>query len=455
MSNFNDLNLAEPILKTIIEQGYEKATPVQMQTIPALIDGNDVLGVAQTGTGKTAAFSLPLLHRLSLVNVKAKSKKPRALILAPTRELAMQIGNSIKIYGKHLHLRTAIVFGGSPIRPQIQNLNKGVHILVATPGRLLDLKRQGHVELDNVEVFVLDEADRMLDMGFIDDIKLISAAMPKERQTVLFSATMPRSLKGLVDSLLNNPVRVEVEQAATTAKNIEQKVLFVQKDKKMTLLNELLAQEDKKRVLVFTRTKANADKVIKNLIQNDVRAAVIHGDKQQRVRERALKNFAFGKIRVLVATDVAARGIDVDNITHVINYELPNEPDSYVHRIGRTGRAGASGIAISFCDLEERNYLRSIERVIKQDIEVDESHEYHCEKTANAKGGSSKGRKFSRKSKNSSFRGKKKGNGGGRKWTSNSSGNNPSGTNSSKNKPVANKSRVFKCRKKRARDKAA
>lgn len=451
MTNFNDLNLAAPILKTIIDEGYEKATPVQMQAIPALIDGNDVLGVAQTGTGKTAAFSLPLLHRLSLVNIKAKSKKPRALILAPTRELAVQIGKSIKTYGANLHLRTAVVFGGSAIRPQIQNLNKGVHILVATPGRLLDLRRQGHVELDNIETFILDEADRMLDMGFIDDIKLISNAMPKERQTVLFSATMPKSLKGLIDSLLNNPVRIEVAKTATTSKNIEQQVLFVAKDKKMDLLDELLADETKKRVLLFTRTKMCADKVIKSLIQSNVRAAVIHGDKPQRVRERALKNFSEGKIRVLVATDVAARGIDVDNITHVINYELPNEPDSYVHRIGRTGRAGALGVAISFCDMADRNFLRSIERVIRQDVPVNENHEFHCEKTANAKGGSSKGgagkfRKFSRK---------KKSNGGGKKWATNSSGNKSFDNNSSKNKPSANKSRVFKGRKKRARDKAA
>ncbi len=444
MSNFADLNLVEPVLRAVLEQGYEKATPIQTQAIPALIEGRDLLGVAQTGTGKTAAFALPLLHNLSKVNVKAKSKKPRALILAPTRELAVQISNSIKTYGNHLHFRTGIVFGGTSIRPQIQNLTKGVHILVATPGRLLDLMRQGHVELDEIETFILDEADRMLDMGFIDDIKLVAKEMPKEHQTVMFSATMPKSLKGLIATLLNDPVRIEVSIAASTSKNIKQQVLFVQKNKKMDLLSDLLADEAKKRVLVFTRTKVNADKVIKFLIQNDIRAAVIHGDKIQKIRERALKNFSEGKIRVLVATDVAARGIDVDDITHVINFELPNEPDSYVHRIGRTGRAGASGVAISLCDLEERNYLRSIERVIKQDVPVNEDHEYHCEKTANAKGSGGKSSKFSRKPRR-----KKSGSGSfgsgnkGAKWSSNSSG-----------KPV-NKNRPFKGRKKRARDKAA
>ena len=423
MTDFADLNLAAPVLKAIEASGYKEATPIQAKAIPALIDQRDVLGVAQTGTGKTAAFSLPLLHRLAQVNIKAQALRPRALILAPTRELVMQINESIKTYGKFLHLRSAQVYGGTSIRPQIENLKKGIHILVATPGRLLDLMRQGHIEFDNIEVFVLDEADRMLDMGFIDDIKLLSKVMPKERQTVLFSATMPKSLKGLVDSLLTNPVRVEVAISAKTHAQIEQKVLFLAKEKKADTLLQLLQNEEKKRVLVFTRTKHCADKVIKFLLDNDIRAGVIHGDKIQKIRQRALKNFSEGKIRVLVATDVAARGIDVDNITHVINYELPNEADSYVHRIGRTGRAGASGIAISFCDFEEKAYLRSIEKNIRQSITIDEDHEFHCEKTANAKGGGENTRKFSRK-----FRGKKKsgfgGNGGngGNKGNKNFSG---------------------------------
>ncbi|CCQ74884.1 DEAD/DEAH box helicase [Magnetospira sp. QH-2] len=386
MTDFSSLALAQPILRAVADEGYVSATPIQSMAIPSLLEGHDLLGVAQTGTGKTAAFSLPLLNHLAKNHHKPQRNHPRALILAPTRELAGQIGESLRTYGAHLNLRSTVVFGGTSIRPQIQAMNNGVHALVATPGRLLDLMNQRHVKLDQVEVFILDEADRMLDMGFIRDVRKISALLPKKRQTVLFSATMPKTVQGLADSLLVHPVHVEVAPTATTAERVVQRVLFVPKDKKRALLSELLNDPDIKRVLVFTRTKHGADRVTKHLNREGVHADAIHGNKAQNARLRALKSFRSGQIRALVATDIAARGIDVDGVTHVINFDLPNEPESYVHRIGRTARAGADGVAISFCDHDERAYLRDIEKTIRKNVPVFEDHPFHTPEIASKPG---------------------------------------------------------------------
>ena len=377
MTEFAGLELAQPLLRAISDEGYTAPTPIQAKAIPPLLDGRDLLGVAQTGTGKTAAFALPLLHRLTQNGSKLQPIKPRALILAPTRELASQIGDSLRSYSRHMALRSTVVFGGVSIKPQIKALANGVHVLVATPGRLLDLMNQGKVRLDGVETYILDEADRMLDMGFIRDVKKITAAVPRRRQTALFSATMPKSVQGLADSLLIDSVRVEVTPAASIPEKVKQRVLFVPKDKKRALLGELMVDTDKSRVLIFTRTKHGANRVAKHLDQIGVEAAAIHGNKSQGARERALKNFRNGKLRALVATDIAARGIDVDGISHVINFDLPIEPESYVHRIGRTARAGATGIAISFCDPEECAYLANIEKVIRHAVPVDEDHSFH------------------------------------------------------------------------------
>ena len=386
MTTFSGLNLAQPVLRAITDGGYTTPTPIQEKSIPALLQGRDLLGVAQTGTGKTAAFALPLLHRLSETPRKAQSRKPLALILAPTRELASQINDSLRTYGRHVHLRSCVIFGGTSARPQIQALNRGVHIAVATPGRLLDLMNQGHLRLDAIEVFILDEADRMLDMGFIHDVKKIIAAVPNKRQTLLFSATMPNSVQGLADGLLRDPVRVEITPSATTVEKIDQRVLFVPKDKKRALLGELMNNQDIKRVLIFTRTKHGADRVARHLHQCGVQSDAIHGNKAQNARQRALKSFRSGHIRALVATDIAARGIDVDGVTHVINFDLPNDPESYVHRIGRTARAGATGMAISFCDHDERAYLSDIEKTIRQGVEVIVDHPYHSVEIANDPG---------------------------------------------------------------------
>ena len=377
MTEFAGLELAQPLLRAISDEGYTAPTPIQAKAIPPLLDGRDLLGVAQTGTGKTAAFALPLLHRLTQGGSKLQPIKPRALILAPTRELAGQIGDSLSSYSRHMAVRSTVVFGGVSIKPQIKALANGVHVLVATPGRLLDLMNQGKVRLDGVEIYILDEADRMLDMGFIRDVKKITTAVPRRRQTALFSATMPKSVQGLADSLLMDAVRVEVTPAASTPEKVKQRVLFVAKDKKRALLSELMVDTDKSRVLIFTRTKHGANRVAKHLDQIGVEATAIHGNKSQGARERALKKFRNGKVRALVATDIAARGIDVDGISHVINFDLPNEPESYVHRIGRTARAGATGMAISFCDPEECAYLASIEKVIHHAVPVDEDHPFH------------------------------------------------------------------------------
>ncbi|EPY01715.1 DEAD/DEAH box helicase [Magnetospirillum fulvum] len=392
MTLFSDLGLAEPLLKALATEGYTSPTPIQEQSIPHLLAGHDVLGLAQTGTGKTASFALPLLQRLEQFKKRAMPKSTRVLVLTPTRELAVQVGQSFRTYGSQYRLRHALVFGGVGMVPQIKTMAGGVDILVATPGRLLDLMSQDAIRLDSVEALVLDEADRMLDMGFIQPIRKIVAAMPKSRQTVLFSATMPDSIVGLAESVLHRPVRVEVAPVSSTAEKIDQKVMFVDRENKRTLLTEILAGKDVGRALVFTRTKHGANRVAEMLDKAGISADAIHGNKSQGARQKALADFRDGKIKALVATDIAARGIDVDGITHVLNYELPNEPESYVHRIGRTARAGNSGIAVSLCDADEVAYLRAIEKTIRQAVPVDEAHAYHAAHIAQRGAGGGRGR---------------------------------------------------------------
>jgi ATP-dependent RNA helicase RhlE len=361
---FAELPLCPALQRAITDEKYVTPTPIQSQAIPHILAGRDLLGCAQTGTGKTAAFALPLLHRLDAVRKSAAPTAPRALLLAPTRELAGQIGDSIRTYGRHLALRHTVIYGGVGQHPQVRALDRGVHLLVATPGRLLDLMQQKHLSLNRVEFLVLDEADRMLDMGFLPDLRRIIAAVPRERQSMFFSATMPPAVSQLASTLLHDPVRVEVTPQSTTVLLIEQSVLMVGSSDKRAKLRELLDDAALHQVLVFTRTKRRANDVARQLSASGVKADAIHGNKSQNARQRALDLFRSGRLRVLVATDVAARGLDVDGISHVINYDLPVEPESYVHRIGRTGRAGASGIAISFCEPAERQHLRLIERLI-------------------------------------------------------------------------------------------
>ncbi len=368
---FADLNLAEALLHALRDEGYETPTPIQAQAIPPILQGRDVLGCAQTGTGKTAAFALPILHRLVSTPpdlARRGAALPRVLILSPTRELSSQIGESFATYGRHTSLTHAVIFGGVSQFHQVRALHRGVDILVATPGRLIDLMEQRLTNFSAVEMLVLDEADRMLDMGFINPIRKIVAALPSPRQTLLFSATMPREIQHLADSLLRDPVRVTVAPVASTAALIEQSVYLVGRGQKPALLQHLIEVGKIDRAVVFTRTKHGADKVAKRLNFAGIRAVAIHGNKAQNQRQRALDAFRTGRCRVLVATDVAARGLDVDGITHVFNFDLPNEPEAYVHRIGRTGRAGATGSAISFCDHEERLYLRDIERLFAKKI---------------------------------------------------------------------------------------
>ncbi|MGF6231091.1 ATP-dependent RNA helicase RhlE [Inquilinus ginsengisoli] len=377
LTNFTDLGLNPLLLKALSAEGYETPTPIQAQSIPHLLQGRDLLGVAQTGTGKTAAFALPILHRLMADRRTPPRRGCRVLVLSPTRELASQIAESFRVYGRHLPLTRTTVFGGVGMGPQIRTMAQGVDILVATPGRLLDLMSQNAIKLSDLEVFVLDEADQMLDMGFIHAIRKIVATIPAKRQSLFFSATMPTDISDLAGRLLTDPVRVEVAPVATTAERIDQRVMFVEKDDKRSLLTEILRDDESiRRVLVFTRTKHGADRVAKQLTQAGINADAIHGNKSQSQRERALLGFRQGKVRVLVATDIAARGIDVDGVSHVINFELPNVPESYVHRIGRTARAGADGMAISFCDVEERAFLRDIEKLIRQPVPVVEEHAY-------------------------------------------------------------------------------
>ena len=370
LPTFSALGVAEPLRRALAADNYEHPTPIQAQAIPPLLEGRDLLGIAQTGTGKTAAFSLPLLQRLAADPVKLMPRTARAVILAPTRELAVQIADSLRAYGRHLGLRQAVIMGGVPQRPQIKAMQRGADVLVATPGRLIDLAEARHVDLRGTARFVLDEADRMLDMGFIRDVRRIVKILPRQRQTLLFSATMPAEIARLAGEILNDPVRVEIAAKSVAVERIEQRLHHVETAGKRALLADLLADRSLRRVIVFTRTKHGADRVVKQLAQADVGAAAIHGNKSQGARQAALADFRRGQVRVLVATDIASRGIDVDDVTHVINYELPHEPESYVHRIGRTARAGAEGIAISFCDVAERGRLRDIERLIKRSLTV-------------------------------------------------------------------------------------
>ncbi len=368
MTAFLELGLAESITRAIIEEGYETPTPIQSQTIPHVLAGRDVVGIAQTGTGKTAAFALPILNHLTKNRIRPERKTCRVLVLSPTRELSGQIVDSFKTYGRHLKVSVTLAIGGVPIGKQIRAMANGVEVLVATPGRLLDLVQERAVSLDKVEIFVLDEADRMLDMGFIHDIRRIVGKLPKQRQTLFFSATMPPPIEELGRIMLSDPARVAVTPQASTSERISQRVVHVDKAGKVALLAEVLRNEPIDRAIVFTRTKHGADKVVRQLNQQGLAAEAIHGNKSQGQRERALAAFRNGKVKTLIATDIAARGIDVDGITHVINYDLPNVPESYVHRIGRTARAGAEGFAISFCDHEERSYLRDIERLIRKSL---------------------------------------------------------------------------------------
>ena len=368
LTAFLNLGLAEPITRALVDEQYAKPTPIQAQTIPQVLAGRDVVGIAQTGTGKTAAFALPILHHLSEHRRQAQPRRCRVLVLSPTRELSAQIVESFETYGRYLHPRVALAIGGVPINRQIRACASGLDVLVATPGRLLDLMQQRAVSLEGVEVLVLDEADRMLDMGFIHDIRRIVAKLPARRQTLFFSATMPKEIAELASAMLRDPVRVAVTPAATTVERIAQRVVHVDRAGKPALLAEILRAEPIDRVLVFTRTKRGADKVVKGLAKAGLAAAAIHGNKSQSQRERVLAGFRAGEVRTLVATDIAARGIDVEGISHVVNFDLPNIPESYVHRIGRTARAGADGIAISFCDHEERAYLRDIEKLIRLSI---------------------------------------------------------------------------------------
>jgi ATP-dependent RNA helicase RhlE len=378
--SFDELGLIQPILKALQHEGYTTPTPIQAQAIPIILEGKDLLGTAQTGTGKTAAFAIPILQLLQAIPTVEKSKKTlKSLILTPTRELAIQIDESFGAYGNHLNLKHLVIFGGVNQFSQVNALQRGVDILIATPGRLLDLMNQGHVSLREIRMFVLDEADRMLDMGFIHDVKKIVGKLPAQRQTLFFSATMPAEIQSLADTILNNPRKVAVTPVSSTAETIDQALFYVKKKDKKDLLLHVLSDKKITSALVFTRTKHGADKVVKDLEKANISAAAIHGNKSQNARQNALNNFKTGKIRVLVATDIAARGIDIDDLSHVINYEIPNIPETYVHRIGRTGRAGASGIAFSFCDEEELDYLKDINKLINKPIPVVKDHPFAME----------------------------------------------------------------------------
>ena len=368
LTTFNDFGLAEPILRALTEEKYVTPTPIQEQTIPLLLAKRDVIGIAQTGTGKTAAFALPILNALSVNRPRPQPKTCRVLVLSPTRELSGQILDSFRAYGRHLRIQTTLAIGGVNMGPQVRALAHGVDVLVATPGRLLDLLQSHALRLSDVEMFVLDEADRMLDMGFIRDIRKIVAKLPKERQTLLFSATMPQDIAELARHMLKDPAKVSVTPQSTTVERIAQQIIHVDRAHKPQMLTDILRKETVDRVLVFTRTKHGADKVVRGLNKDGISAEAIHGNKSQNQRERVLKDFRSGRIRTLVATDIAARGIDVEGISHVVNFDLPNIPESYVHRIGRTARAGADGIAISLCSHDELPFLRDIEKLIRMAI---------------------------------------------------------------------------------------
>ncbi|WP_025899548.1 DEAD/DEAH box helicase [Sneathiella glossodoripedis] len=406
MTTFSDLSLVGPLLRALEKQGFDTPTPIQGSAIPHLLEGRDLMGIAQTGGGKTAAFVLPLLQNLQHDRKRPKPNKPTAVILAPTRELASQIGKAIQIFTRGIKLFHTVVYGGAPYGPQLKQLKAGVDILVATPGRLMDHMDRGTVDLSNVQTFILDEADRMLDMGFVEDVQKISATLPEEHQTVMFSATMSPAIKRLSQSLLVDPEFVEAPRESVVANTIDHSVLMVERTHKKDLLMHLIGLEETEKVIVFVRTKATAETLTEEIEDTveGVRTAAIHGDKQQRARERTLRSFKNDRFTVLVATDVAARGIDVSGITHVINYDLPMEAENYVHRVGRTGRAGASGTAISICEPRERNLLRNIEQLIKVQVRVDNDHPFPVPKEKPKKS-KPKGRPFS-KTKKPGFKGK-------------------------------------------------
>jgi ATP-dependent RNA helicase RhlE len=407
---FTSMPLAEPIQRALKEKSYTVPSPIQAQAIPHLLEGRDLIGVAQTGTGKTAAFALPILHRLASSQLRSAPGQPRVLVLTPTRELAVQIAESFASYGKHLRISQTTIFGGVGQFPQVRALKRGVDIVVATPGRLLDLMDQGHVRLDRVEVLVLDEVDRMLDMGFSKDMKLITAKLPVKRQSLLFSATMPREIQDLAAGILQNPVRIDITPVASTAERVTQKVCHVNRADKPKLLLHTLSEFPKGLIIVFSRTKHGANRIAENLEKTGIRTESIHGNKSQAARQRALENFRAAKARVLVATDVAARGLDVKGVSLVVNYDMPEDAESYVHRIGRTARAGAEGTAIAYCDHEERGDLRNIQRLIKQTIDVISDHPFAIETPADRGGHSESG---SRPPQRSGFRSSRGGGGGG------------------------------------------
>lgn len=383
-TKFTDLPLIAPLQFSLKEAGYETPTPIQLAAIPVILEGQDLLGIAQTGTGKTAAFSLPILQNLSMYRSRPEPKCPRCLILTPTRELAIQINDNIKAYSSHLRLKHAVIFGGVGQGPQVKALHEGLDILVATPGRLLDLYQQKHLRLEKVDIFVLDEADRMLDMGFMQDIKRILPLLPQKRHNLFFSATMPPEIQKLAQTILVKPKKVEVTPTSSTAEKVEQSVMYVEKKDKLDLLLHLLKDNQYYKVLVFVQMKFGANKVVDKLVKAGISAAGIHGDKSQSARQKALEDFRNGDVRVLVATDIAARGIDIDGITHVINFELPHIPESYVHRIGRTARAGASGHSVAFCTAEERSFMFAIEKITRQTVTVVKDQPFHSEAVANA-----------------------------------------------------------------------
>lgn len=380
---FKELNLIEPILKAVEYERYENPTPIQEQAIPPILEGRDLLGCAQTGTGKTAAFAMPIIQILSNEPINKKKVRPiRALILTPTRELAVQIMESFAAYGRFTDIKNCVVFGGVAQRPQTNQLQAGVDVLIATPGRLLDLINQKYIDLQNVKCFVLDEADRMLDMGFGQDVKKVIKLLPKKRQTLLFSATMPSEIEKLANALLTDPIKVSVTPVSSTVDTIEQFLYYVEKKDKRTLLVNILKDKAIESALIFTRTKHGADRVAKALVTAGIKTQAIHGDKSQGARQYALNSFKEKKIRVLVATDIAARGIDIDKLSHVFNFDLPDSPETYVHRIGRTGRAGLEGVSISFCDEDEKKYLKGIEKLISKKIPVVENHKYSMRDSA-------------------------------------------------------------------------
>src|SRR5690554_1386349 len=406
--HFESLNIIEPILKALQQEGYTTPTPIQAQAIPIVLEGTDLLGCAQTGTGKTAAFAVPILQLLAQSKQYGRVKPIRSLIVTPTRELAIQIGESFTSYGRHTGLTSTVIFGGVNQSKQVNALRAGVDILIATPGRLLDLMNQGIISLKHIEIFVLDEADRMLDMGFIHDVKKLLTVLPKKRQSLFFSATMPPDIVKLADTILHNPSKVEVTPVSSTADTIQQYVYQVDKVNKNSLLLDILQDKKIRTVLVFTRTKHGADKVVKFLLKHDITAEAIHGNKAQNARQRALTNFKAQTTRVLVATDIAARGIDVDDLSCVINFEIPNIAETYVHRIGRTGRAGASGRAISLCDTDELPYIKDIQKLISMRIDVVKDHPFHLESSSSDfKQESNKPRNNNQRKRKSQYRGKR------------------------------------------------